>query len=243
METRPFYLKPEDREVFDALRIEASAITPRGLVGVRRFAQEIEQSINTNWGQYIPEELREERAHLADRILVVPKDQQNTFVAAWSGDDENNDRNLGVRLKRGNLVVVNNPHSYWEGFTEEDKQEMARHFGTEARARQLIGIWTLRDILLHEAIHSYARDGLPLWFDETATSHYQRFINRQERRFHIVTEQKEKQADFYEGLLQKHGDIPHKMFFGASVFTHEAESVLSVMTPELAREITPEYYE
>lgn len=208
---------PLTQEAVENVKLEASIVSPTEAANVTSLAILISQTINSEYGKFIPQKTKVVNFDLGKRVIVT--DDLTTFDKSWTPNastpltpQEVN----GISFQDGGLIVIENPERDWGRCCPHCKAKDIEILGSEPKARELYKGRYYTTFIAHEEVHQYQDWTLPDEFKETGAYYYTSILARKLGHNPIGDELAAKRYNAYEALLNKYGDDVHKVFFGSA---------------------------
>lgn len=209
-----------DKDVADAVRIEASADDPKTAKALRKITRLIAETFLDEYSQFVPEEIKELLTGIEDRVLVV--DELEVFAESWTGEKvrELPDQILGFQgcyFKLGRLSVVK---SYREMMSKKLRRKILRR-PYRKKKRLLLAAAIFLPILTEEILHQFeSKSSLRSspWlhpFSQCGTIYYRRKVLDKLGLPYRPTVFTDTQNNLYERSISLYGDDVHRVFFGS----------------------------
>ncbi len=206
------------KDTVDALRLDASSITPRIERRIAQAVPEITKVIADEYYPFIPPETLEKAKTISERFVITDKDTFEMIQRTWDKKQKKTQFD-GVFLFHGDILVVQDPASLdyiWDLMSGDMQQSWLGAYGTLAEARKSVGQQRCGYILIHEIIHAFhsKKGELSLGFIENGVSYYTR---ETANKLGIVnlSPGAEWEANIYQSFLKQHGQHVHGVFFGS----------------------------
>jgi hypothetical protein len=237
------------REHIDAIRLETQRSSPAEHERLMRLAREAHHAFLERWGAYLRNKMSDEE--LTNRIIDMDAETLAWFESYWLRKKKPiaaEDTSEGITEPESGFIALKYQRplaeELWYHFLDEKGRAEYReiyHLSSDEEGVAKIEEMLNFDTLSHEISHLYQAEGLQRWFGETGAAFYaeQAKLHRYPRGsvgatlfFH--------QASFFKKLLEKYGDLPHRIFFGQATMD-EAPEIASEMTPEKEAELFPHW--
>ncbi|MBU1110741.1 hypothetical protein KKB83_03935 [Patescibacteria group bacterium] len=237
---RAFQLNVEQR---DALRLEAQSLSPEDWEKFKQLAAECSAAMLSVYGEYIEDTLTSEE--MAEKFVVMTPETYSNFWKNWDDSkiqiiSSSNEGYFRYSKNLGDFVGGYVP-DVWSHVDKGCRERLIAERGDEVSARDYVQNTTLRYCLVHEMIHVYQDQDIPLWLMECAAHYGARKVMKVQDWDLFDYDKHRKMANFYLHLVNKYGNDVHRLCFGQEVGETKKQQILAEFTDSFREKIMPGY--
>lgn len=233
-----------DRDLIDSLRLDSDVISPKEQKEISSWITTIQEELLKTFGRYLQQQKIDENKDLADRLIITHSDEFNVFEADWRYNKSKQvDGISNIRAyttDEGAMIIFNNPRDSWMLLGEEIKKQLIIKYGDEENAQKIVASILFFDHLVHEVVHRYQDESLPLAFLECGVRYYQRKIVEKLFGTYLIFELDNERIAFYEKLVSDLGEEVHNVFFGTIDERWKRSVILNKLNSKVKNTLFPD---
>ena len=233
-----------NRDFADALKMEVSGLTPQKEAQLKEYTVIVKGSIEKQLGKYFGPDTLNKVKGLEDRVISFEsKDNFSEYLRLFWGTDREQKiegiHGIHTPVEMGDLAVI----QPMEEYSTEHKEEVERLAGiwkvSKDEAKKNFERIEFRNTLVHEILHAYEDDHLPLFFVECAVPYYITDVMHDTNDGTIRYYKWDERIAFYMELIRTYGDNIHRLFFGSNQDIRLKAKVFAAFIPSILKEIFP----
>ena len=158
----------EQQEIADSVKLEASSLSPQEDARARALYQKVLDGIISDYGEFIPQSIKENPRHIIGRIITVENVPE--IIKIWDPPVLEAKANIAkAAYFRDSKVIVMSNQKAWENLSDEEKSYLRQRFGSP---EDLFNVYISLYRIGHELAHSISAKGLPEKFEEIGADYY-----------------------------------------------------------------------
>ena len=214
-------MPPLDPEMRDALRLEVQTSSPKEREAYEREVEGVYHDFLAKWGEFVKEPIPKQE--IANRFIGTDDEtlQQHIYPDWFRAGDRVQAMHAMTDMVRKTVfmerMTQEEAAELWHNAREDVRERVreANGYADDADAVRRLRESTDRNTIAHEIAHLMQDNTLPHWFMEMGARWYGRQAEFMKAEHLLEGSIQRTLADHYDALLDEHGDLVHRMYFGS----------------------------